>query len=64
MRTSVRSWEEVEEEPKIEVPRSRGVDAVLGDEKKPRKRTSKGREVGESALSTKPLSELDSRELS
>ena len=42
-------------------PRSRGVDAVLlGDEKKPRKRTSKGREVGESALSTKPLSDCDS----
>ena len=42
---------------KNRVPRVEGVDAALGDEKKPVKRTSKGREVGESALSTKPLSD-------
>ena len=29
-----------------------------GDERRPRKRTSEGRKVGESALSTKPLSDL------
>ena len=50
-----RDWDEVDEKPKIEVPRRRGVGTVLGDERRPRKRTSEGREVGESALSTKPL---------
>ena len=34
------------------MPLRRGVDAVPGDERRPRKRTSKGREVGECALSS------------
>jgi len=58
VRTSVGSWEEVDEKLEIEMPLRRGVDAVPGDERRPRKRTSKGREVGECALSTKPLSSL------
>jgi len=52
VRTSVGSWEEVDEKLEIEMPLRRGVDAVPGDERRPRKRTSKGREVGECALSS------------
>ena len=52
MRTSVRGWEEVEEETKIEVPKAEGSMLFYGMRRSPVKRTSKGREVGESALST------------
>ena len=44
-------------ETSIEVPKVEGVDVELGMRRNPVKRTWKGREVGESALSTKPLNE-------